>query len=124
MTINQLQSHSGEAGNGFGNLSKLIPSLLATGNIVLVQTIDTNGNIVFRYELGNLSNAVPPMGTAENSLSSPVVAELFRIIEKALNERNKIIMRYIEAKEKGDDSKRVEQKEELKQGGESIGQGQ
>jgi hypothetical protein len=122
MTINQSQNHSGEDGNGFGNISNLIPSLLSTGNIVLVQTIDTNGNVVFRYELGNISNAVP-MGTVENSLSSPVVAELIRIIEK-LFKRNKIIMQYMEAKEKGDDLKRVEQKEELKQRGESIGQGQ
>ena len=124
MTINQSQNHSGEAGNGFGNISNLIPSLLATGNIVLVQTIDTHGNMVFRYELGNPSNAMPPMGTAENSLSSPVVTELFRIVEKALNERNEIIMRYIEEKEKGDDSKRVEHKEELKRRVESIDQGQ
>lgn len=91
---------------------------------MLVQTIDTHGNIVFRYELGNPSNAAPLMGTAENSLRSPVVAELFRIIEKALNERNKIIVRCIEAMEKGDDSKRVEHKEELEQREESIGQGQ
>jgi hypothetical protein len=105
-TINQLQNHSGEAGNGFGNLSNLIPPLLATGNIVLVQTIDTNGNIVFRYELGNLSNAVAPMGTAENSLSNPVVVEMFRKIVEALDKRNEIIMQIIEGRGKGDGQER------------------